>query len=74
MPSIIAKNADAYHLGKRGLIMGVYSSAQFFGAFSGGLITGYLMHNLNMEIIIIYNIILIILWMIMIFRRQIWQE
>jgi MFS-type transporter involved in bile tolerance (Atg22 family) len=54
--------------------MGVYSSAQFFGAFSGGLITGYLMHNLNMEIIIIYNIILIILWMIMIFRRQIWQE
>ncbi|WP_179952171.1 MFS transporter [Marinicella rhabdoformis] len=40
MPSLLSKRADDQY---RGAAMGVYSSSQFFGAFIGGVLAGYVM-------------------------------
>jgi MFS family permease len=73
-PSIIAKWSDTYAPQKRGLIMSFYSTSQFLGAFSGGIIAGLLHYNMGETAIFVLNSILIVIWFLMIFRRKIWQE
>jgi MFS family permease len=73
-PSIIARWADKNAPEKRGLIMSFYSTSQFLGAFSGGIIAGLLQHNFNNNLIFALNSALIIIWFLMISRRKIWQE
>jgi MFS family permease len=73
-PSIIARWADKNAPEKRGLIMSFYSTSQFLGAFSGGIIAGFLQHNFNNNLIFALNSALIIIWFLMISRRKIWQE
>jgi len=45
LPSLVSKFAPA---GFKGSAMGLYSSSQFFGAFAGGMIGGYLSEHLSL--------------------------
>jgi len=43
------------HAGERGTAMGIYSSCQFFGAFMGGLIGGWLLEVWDMTTLVYFN-------------------
>ncbi|MDT9071165.1 MFS transporter, partial [Escherichia coli] len=46
LPSLISKEAPA---ASKGTAMGVYSTSQFFGAFLGGALGGYLLQSAGLE-------------------------
>ena len=73
-PSIISKITDNNYKNKKGLVMGCYTTFQFLGVFSGGIISGYINQNFSQNYIFIINIILIIFWLHIISRRKIWRE
>jgi MFS family permease len=52
------------HAGERGTAMGVYSSAQFFGAFMGGLVGGIVLQWWDMSTLVYVNIACCALWLI----------
>ncbi len=51
LPSWISKTAPA---DKKGTAMGVYSSAQFFGAFVGGVTGGWIHQSLGLEMVFLF--------------------
>lgn len=59
LPSLVSKTA---HAGSKGTAMGVYSSSQFFGAFLGGVIGGWLHHHYADSALFIFCAALIVLW------------
>lgn len=73
-PTLIAKDIEQNHKGKRGLVMGIYTTSQFFGGFFGGIIAGSIAYFFGANNIFIANIILMAVWLIIISRRSIWQE
>ncbi|MFD2231990.1 MFS transporter [Alkalimarinus sediminis] len=48
LPSLVSKQAPA---GARGTAMGIYSTSQFFGAFLGGVVGGWVLSNWGGEVI-----------------------
>ena len=74
MPSILARWSDANNPNKRGLIMSFYSTSQFLGAFSGGIIAGFVIQYFNDNTIFIVTTVLTGIWFLIIFRRKVWQE
>ena len=48
LPSLVSKQAPA---GARGTAMGIYSTSQFFGAFLGGAVGGWVLSNWGGEVI-----------------------
>jgi MFS family permease len=52
------------HAGERGTAMGIYSSAQFFGAFMGGLVGGSVLQWWDMSTLVYVNIACCALWLI----------
>ncbi len=76
LPSWVVKFAPA---GSRGTALGIYSSAQFFGLFLGGLIGGWLDAGYGRIGVLLFCIILAIIWVSVHFtvnfrRERQWQE
>jgi MFS family permease len=61
LPSMISKIAP---LASKGTAMGVYSSVQFLGAFSGAAIGGALMQFVGGDAVFIFAIALLLVWLI----------
>jgi MFS family permease len=61
LPSMISKIAP---LSAKGTAMGVYSSVQFLGAFSGAAVGGALMQFVGHDAVFILAIVLLLLWLI----------
>jgi len=61
LPSMISKIAP---LASKGTAMGVYSSVQFLGAFSGAAVGGALMQYVGHDAVFVLAIVLLLLWLI----------
>ena len=61
LPSMISKIAP---LAAKGTAMGVYSSVQFLGAFSGAAIGGALLQFVGGNSVFIFAIVMLLLWLI----------
>jgi MFS family permease len=61
LPSMISKIAP---LASKGTAMGVYSSVQFLGAFSGAAIGGALMQFVGGDSVFVFAIVLLLVWLI----------
>jgi len=61
MPSILSRIAPA---GVKGSVMGIYSSSQFLGAFTGGLIGGILASNFGDKSIFLVMAIFSLFWLL----------
>jgi len=61
LPSMISKIAP---LSAKGTAMGVYSSVQFLGAFSGAAVGGALMQFVGHDAVFILAIVLLLLWLV----------
>ena len=61
LPSMISKIAP---LASKGTAMGVYSSVQFLGAFSGAAIGGALLQFVGGNSVFVFAILLLLLWLI----------
>jgi predicted MFS family arabinose efflux permease len=59
MPSILSRIAPA---GVKGSVMGIYSSSQFLGAFTGGLLGGLIANNYGSEYIFLIMSLFTLLW------------
>ena len=59
LPSLIAKIAPKHN---KGIAMGVFSTSQFLGVFSGGLIGGWLYGLFELKTVFLFNSILAIFW------------
>ncbi|HEU0187020.1 MAG TPA: MFS transporter [Gallionellaceae bacterium] len=61
LPSLISKTAP---LAAKGTAMGVYSSVQFLGAFSGAAMGGLLMERIGGNAVLMFAIVLLLLWLL----------
>ena len=61
LPSMISKIAP---LAAKGTAMGVYSSVQFLGAFSGAAIGGALLQFIGGDSVFVFAIVLLLVWLI----------
>ncbi|WP_441004207.1 MFS transporter [Pseudocolwellia agarivorans] len=62
MPSILSRIAPA---GVKGSAMGIYSSSQFLGAFTGGVVGGAIASNFGEQSIFLVMAVLCIVWAIL---------
>ncbi len=67
LPSLISKIAP---LSSKGTAMGVYSSAQFLGAFFGGAMGGILMEYVGGNAVFVFAIALLLLWLVVSFGMK----
>ncbi len=67
LPSLIAKFAPAAH---KGTAMGVFSSAQFLGAFFGATCAGWVSENLGASHVFMLNAVLVGLWLGMVISMR----
>jgi len=67
LPSLIAKEAPAE---KKGTAMGVYSSAQFLGAFAGGVVGGWVMGQWGPSSVFTVAAVLTVFWLIVMFSLR----
>ncbi len=61
LPSLISKIAFA---GGKGTAMGVYSSSQFFGAFCGGLMGGFVWNSYGMASVFLVCAVVLFVWFV----------
>jgi MFS family permease len=61
LPSMISKIAP---LAAKGTAMGVYSSVQFLGAFTGAAVGGALMQYIGGNAVFVFAIVLLLVWLI----------
>ncbi|WP_119343334.1 MFS transporter [Facilibium subflavum] len=61
LPSLVSKIAP---VGSKGTAMGVYSNAQFFGIFIGGVLGGVVFHHSGIKGVFILNGLLGLIWFI----------
>ncbi len=67
LPSLIAKEAPA---DKKGTAMGVYSSAQFLGAFAGGVMGGWVMGQWGPSSVFMVAAVLTVFWLLVMFSLR----
>ncbi|MBQ0725005.1 MAG: MFS transporter [Cycloclasticus sp.] len=67
LPSLISKIAFA---GGKGTAMGVYSSAQFFGAFCGGLCGGLIWDAFGLSEVFLFCALVLVLWLLVAFSMK----
>ena len=60
LPSLVSRVAPA---GSRGMAIGVFASLQFFGTFLGAAAGGYLYGHHGTAGIVIFNAVLLVMWM-----------
>ncbi|MGH8755662.1 MAG: MFS transporter, partial [Burkholderiales bacterium] len=61
LPSLISKIAPP---GAKGTAIGVYSSVQFFGAFVGAAVSGYLSQHYGTQAVFAFGAVLLAIWLI----------
>ena len=61
LPSLISKFAPP---GAKGTAIGVYSSVQFFGAFVGAAVSGYLSQHYGTKAVFAFGVMLLAFWLI----------
>lgn len=59
MPSLVSKLSNPLI---KGMSMGVFSSSQFLGAFSGGLVAGFLLQNFDQNTVFLFAFIMFLIW------------
>jgi MFS family permease len=68
LPSLISRTAPT---SKRGLAMGMFSTSQFFGAFMGGVIGGWIYNKFGLNSVFLFTtFIAIIWWAVMLTMKQ----
>ncbi|MFC6805919.1 MFS transporter [Methylophaga thalassica] len=67
LPSMMSKLSP---LENKGTAMGVYSSAQFVGAFIGGAMGGTLYGIFGLEGIFVASVVLVVIWLLLVFPMQ----
>ena len=67
MPSILSRLAPA---GVKGSAMGIYSSSQFLGAFSGGMLGGFVASRYGEQNIFLVMAFMGLLWLVLSFGMQ----
>lgn len=67
LPSLMSKLSP---LENKGTAMGIYSSAQFIGAFIGGALGGWLYTSFGLEGIFTASAVLIVFWLLLILPMQ----
>ena len=61
MPSILSRIAPA---GVKGSAMGIFSSSQFFGAFAGGAIGGWLANSYDASMVFVVMSAVVVVWLV----------
>ena len=59
LPSLVSRMAPA---DSKGTAMGIYSTSQFFGAFAGGMIGGWIHHQFGLEGIYEFGALAALIW------------
>lgn len=67
LPSLMSKLSP---LENKGTAMGVYSSAQFIGAFVGGILGGYLYSHFGLAAVFLFGVGITSIWLILILPMQ----
>ena len=67
LPSLISKIAP---IRQKGIALGIYSSAQFFGIFFGGIVGGWIFHHFQEEGVFIFCAIIALLWLVLAVTMQ----
>jgi len=67
LPSLISKTAPSE---SRGTAMGIYSTAQFLGAFFGGLLGGWLYHHYGTTTVFLFSAFMASTWFILALTMQ----
>ena len=67
MPSILSRLAPA---GVKGSVMGVYSSSQFLGAFTGGLLGGAIIEQFGAQAIFVAMAFFVLVWFVLTLGMQ----
>jgi len=67
LPSILSRIAPA---GVKGSAMGIYSSSQFFGAFVGGIIGGFVASRYGEQSIFLVMALVSLIWLVLSFGMQ----
>ena len=68
LPSLISKIAPP---GAKGTAIGVYSSVQFFGAFFGAAVSGYLSQHYGTKAVFAFGAVLLAIWLIPAFTMKV---
>lgn len=68
MPALVSRIAPAT---QKGSAMGVFSSSQFFGAFAGGVMGGYLAQQFNPQTVFAAAAAIGVIWLFIAWRMQI---
>ncbi len=68
LPSLISKIAPP---GAKGSAIGVYSSVQFFGAFVGAAVSGYLSQHHGTKAVFTFGVMLLAIWLIPAFTMKV---
>ena len=63
LPSLLSRTASA---SKRGLAMGIFSTSQFLGTFTGGAIGGVIYDIYNLNSVFLFTIFVAIIWWLLI--------
>lgn len=67
MPSLVSKLSNPLN---KGMSMGVFSSSQFLGAFTGGVTAGFLLQNFDQNAVFLFAFIMFLIWFLVAFSMQ----
>jgi MFS family permease len=68
MPALVSRMSPA---NQKGSAMGVFSSSQFFGAFLGGILGGYIAQNLSVQAVFAVAALIGVIWLIIAWGMQV---
>jgi len=68
MPALVSRLAPA---GQKGSAMGVFSSSQFFGAFLGGILGGYVAQVMSAQAVFAAAALVGLIWLILAWKMQV---
>jgi MFS family permease len=61
LPSLVSKVSPS---GSRGTAMGIYSSSQFFGAFLGGVVGGFVAQHYGHPAVFVMSVVAVVIWLL----------
>jgi MFS family permease len=67
MPSLVSKLSNPLN---KGMSIGVFSSSQFLGAFTGGVAAGFLLQNFDQKAVFLFAFIMFLIWFLVAFSMQ----
>ena len=67
MPSLVSKLSNPL---TKGMSMGAFSSSQFLGAFTGGVVAGYLLQYYDQSAVFLFAFVMFLIWFLVAFSMQ----